>query len=133
MNQEKANSFTKYFATVGEEIQKSLKKQFEVNDFSRILGFDFKTETESSIGKIIDHIRNDVATGDDGISAKIIKDGKPTLVPILTKLVNLSYEKNLFPDCMKIAAIKALHKKDDKNSFSNYRPISILPTLSKVF
>ena len=133
MNQEKANSFNKYFATVGEEIQKSLKKQFEVNDFSRILGFDFKTETESSIGKIIDHIRNDVATGDDGISAKIIKDGKPTLVPILTKLVNLSYEKNLFPDCMKIAAIKALHKKDDKNSFSNYRPISILPTLSKVF
>ena len=133
MNQEKANSFNNYFATVGEEIQKKLKKQFEINDFTGILGFEFNSETQSSIAKIIDNIRYDVATGHDGISAKIIKDGKPTLTPILTKLVNLSYEKNVFPDCMKIAAIKALHKKDDKNTFSNYRPISILPTLSKIF
>ena len=133
MNQDKADNFNKYFATVGEEIQKNLKKEFQAESFEGLQGFDFQLETKASIDKIIDQIRGDVAIGHDEIGARIIKDGKPTLAPILTQLVNLSYELKTFPKCMKIAAIKALHKKEDKNDFSNYRPISILPTMSKVF
>ena len=133
MSQDKADNFNQYFATVGENIQKKLKKQFQIENLSEIQGFNFKLETSASIGKMIDNIKSNVATGHDDISAKIIKDAKPTLVPILMKLVNLSYEVHTFPDCMKIAAIKALHKKEDKNDFANYRPISILPTISKVF
>ena len=133
MSQGKANKFNLYFATVGEEIQRKLKRKFQTKDFSELPGFEFKMETQPSIEKMIDKIRNDVAIGHDDIGARIIKDAKPTLAPVLTKLVNLSYELNTFPNCMKIAAIKALHKKDDKNDFANYRPISILPTMSKVF
>jgi hypothetical protein len=95
--------------------------------------FHFKEEKQGDIEKIIDKIRIDVATGNDNISAKIIKDIKTTISPILTKLINIGYETNNFPNCMKQAIIKPIHKKESTDDISNYRPISILPTLSKVF
>ncbi len=39
----------------------------------------------------------------------------------------------IFPDKLKIAKVLPLFKKDDENLFTNYRPISLLPTISKVF
>ena len=133
MTQEKANDFNKYFASVGKKIQQNLQQKFLLQNFSGLTGFNLHHETEVTVGKLIDNIRIDVAVGTDDISAKIIKDAKPTLAPILTEIINLSYDAKIFPDSMKIAKIKALHKKEDNNDFSNYRPISILPTLSKIF
>ena len=75
----------------------------------------------------------DVATGADEISAKLIKDAKYTIAKLLSRLVNLSYLKSTFPSSMKIAIIKALHKKNCTEDISNYRPLSILSVLSKIF
>ena len=50
-----------------------------------------------------------------------------------TKMINLGYQIKTFPDCMKVANIKPLHKKKSTDDITNYRPISILPTLSKLF
>ena len=133
MCQNKANRYNKYFATIGEEIQKNLKINVEEDDFTGLDGFTFKPETEVSIDKLIDRIKKDVATGADEVGAKILKDAKEVISPILAKVINLGYQEATFPDCMKIATIKALHKKEDSDNISNYRPISILPTLSKVF
>ena len=88
---------------------------------------------QGNIEKLIDKIRSDVATGDDMIGAKLIKDMKQTISPILTKIINKGYQSYTFPNCMKNAVIKALHKKGNTEDISNYRPISILPTLSKIF
>lgn len=133
MCQEKANSCNKYFATIGEEIQKKLKINVHTDDFTGLDGFTFKPETEVSINKLIDKIKKDVATGADNVGAKLIKDAKEVISPILVKIINLGYQQATFPDCMKTATIKALHKKDDPDKITNYRPISILPTLSKVY
>ena len=48
-------------------------------------------------------------------------------------MTNLSYKSKIFPDNMKDAIIKPLHKKEDVNIIGNYRPISLLPVLSKIF
>jgi hypothetical protein len=74
-----------------------------------------------------------VAVGYDDIHAKLLKDAKITIAPILTRLVNISYRKSTFPRCMKMGIIKAVHKKDDPEDPANYRPLTILSTLSKVF
>ena len=136
MTQDKADTFNKYFATVGLEIQKKIgvrpaKKEPLMK--ANMPNFKFKEEKQGDIEKIIDKIRLEVATGSDNIGAKIIKDIKTTISPILTKIINKGYETSTFPDCMKQAVIKPIHKKDNIDDISNYRPISILPTLSKVF
>ena len=134
INQEKANNFNQHFATVGQKIQEELNFQPpEINFQENDLGFNFQPEKEETISKLIDLIKIDVATGEDGISAKILKDGKATITPYLTKIINLSYKLNIFPENMKNAIIKPLHKKEDVNDIGNYRPISLLPVLSKVF
>ena len=133
ITQETANTYNKYFATIGSEIQDKLNITTQMKDFCGLKGFVFKPETNTSIKKLIEKIRKDVATGADEVGAKLIKDASEVLAPVLAQIINIGYETCTFPDCMKKATIKALHKKDDPDKISNYRPISILPTISKVF
>ena len=113
LNQEKVNNFNKYFANIGIEIQKELDIDFdyENNKEHNFQPFKFENENEKDIEKIIDNIKKDVATGPDSIPAKIIKETKNIIGPFITKIINLSYETNTFPDILKKAIIKPIHKK----------------------
>ena len=135
LSQEKVNYYNKYFATVGYDIQKELdiNYNFVTNRKLDFEPFKFENESIESIEKIIDKIKIDVATGIDSIPSKIIKQAKTIISPLLTKIINISFETKTFPDILKNAIIKPIHKKDDKNDISNYRPISILPVISKIF
>ena len=138
MTQDKANLCNKFFATIGIEIQKKIGIVPETVENSRMTQinmptFKFTEVNDTDVEKLIDKIRSDVAIGDDKIGAKIIKDIKHTISPILAKIINKGYKTNTFPNCMKKAIIRAIHKKESTNDISNYRPISILSTLSKVF
>ena len=48
-------------------------------------------------------------------------------------MINDMLEHNIFPDALKLADVKPVHKKGDSTDMGNFRPISLLPTLSKVF
>ena len=135
LNQEKVNKYNKYFANIGLEIQKELNIDFnyENNKLHNFPPFKFEDENEKDIEKIIDSIKKEVATGPDSIPCKIIKQTKTIISPYITKIINLSYNTKQFPDVLKKAIIKPIYKKDDKNDISNYRPISILTVISKVF
>ncbi len=73
------------------------------------------------------------AVGCDGIPAKLIKMAAPSLAKSLTHLINKSISTSLFPDGLKLADIKPTYKCKDTLSKENYRPISVLPILSKIF
>lgn len=133
LNQDTANIFNTFFATVGTNIQKRLKVKEKQAGQPTQEKFHFKEETEESIIKLIDRIRIDVAVGYDDISARLLKDSKQVIAKTLTQLVNLSYKKATFPTCLKKAIVKAVHKKDCIEEPSNYRPLSILSTVSKIF
>jgi len=55
------------------------------------------------------------------------------IVLAITTLINNCFEQGIFPDRLKIASVNPLYKVGDINDYHNYCPISILPTLSKVF
>ena len=131
MDQDKANRYNNYFATIGTEIKNKLGIIDTVVNYKE--GFTFSEVSEDTVAKLIDKIRIGVATGADGISARILKDCKEVILPTLTSLVNLSFRTSTFPETMKEATIKCLHKKNSTEEPSNYRPLSILPILSKVF
>ena len=62
----------------------------------------------------------------------IIKSSCEVVSPILMKLFNQCMEEGIFPDMLKIACIIPLYKSGDKNEPTNYRPISLLSSFSKL-
>ena len=73
------------------------------------------------------------ATGIDKIPAKIIRVASPIIADSLTKIFNKAIRNECVPHDWKIARVIPLHKKGPRNLLNNYRPISILPIVSKVF
>ena len=67
------------------------------------------------------------------ISPKILKPPSSLFSRALTYLFNSCIATGVFPDELKIAKVIPLFKTGNRNLISNYRPISILPTLSKIF
>ena len=78
-------------------------------------------------------IGSNKATGSDGLSVKILRLALPFIVPILCDIINRAISEGCFPSQWKEAVITPLHKGGDKENLSNYRPISVLPILSKIF
>ena len=70
--------------------------------------------------------------GIDDLSGIFLKDGAALLPMPLTQLCNLSISSGRFPNTCKIAELKPLFKKGSKMDPKNYRPISLLPPMSKV-
>ena len=56
----------------------------------------------------------------------------PVIAKPITHLINISINEGIFPDDFKMAKITPNYKKGEKSDPGNYRPLSILPTLSKI-
>ena len=72
------------------------------------------------------------ATGLDNIGSKILKISANIIAPSLVYIINKSIISGSFPSMWKEAKVKPLFKSGDKDGINNYRPISILPTISKL-
>ena len=87
-------------------------------------------------GYLFNILKNVEVTKTAGIhqtSGKFLKDRARILAKPINELCNLSMVLGSFPDAFKIAKVMPLFKKGSKTDPSNYRPISLLPLLSKVF
>ena len=86
----------------------------------------------ATILKLLKQLNAAKSAGIDNLTGKFLKEGAPVLASPITDLVNLSISLSLFPDDCKIAKLKPLYKKEAKTKPKNYRPISLLPLLSKI-
>ena len=84
------------------------------------------------LDKIVKSIQNKSSSGYDGMSNKLLKEIYDSIHAPLLHVINLSITKGVFPDEWKIAKIVPIYKKGSKNEGTNYRPVSLLPTLSKI-
>ena len=88
--------------------------------------------TENKIIKITNSFQSNKAADYDNISMSIIKHVASIISEPLTHIINLSISHGIVPDQMKIARIIPLYKADDESVLTKYRPISILPSSSKI-
>ena len=95
--------------------------------------FRFQQVSTKEVLSIINKLKYKNSSGKDKISNKCLKSINDEISEPLTVVINESLLTGIFPEKLKIAKIKPLHKKGDKSCFNNNRPISILPTISKVF
>ena len=75
----------------------------------------------------------DKAAGIDNLSGKLLKDAANILAKPISEICNLSIKYSVFPTDCQIAKLKPLFKKGSTTLPKNYRPISLLPLISKIF
>ena len=83
------------------------------------------------ISSIVEGMHN-VGGGFDKINTKIFKATYRSIIVELVHFMNLCLQQGIFPRLLKIAVIKPIYKSGDRQLFNNYRPISLLPVISKL-
>ena len=131
-----SESFNDFFVNIGPNLANKIPNQSkqpesylgERNSFSIHLT---KLE-DKEFCEIILNMRN-CAAGYDELNKDILMIGINSVKNVLIHLVNLSIFQGIFPEELKIANITPVFKADDSKMFTNYRPVSVLTTLSKIF
>ena len=95
--------------------------------------FQLKKTTEYIVLKLLKNIDIFKVAGVDNLSGRFLKDGAVILAKPVTETCNLSIKSKIFPDPCKLAKLKPMFKKESRMDPSNYRPISLLPLISKIF
>ena len=122
-----------FFVNVGHNLAKHIPN---VGIFPRNFMGDWALQTifmePVTDSKIVHSLKNG-APGYDGVPSQILKDTINTIIDPLCFLCNHSLEQGVFPSELKLANVLPLFKSGDAMLFNNYRPVSLLCTLSKVF
>lgn len=133
-----ANSLNNYFSTIGFNLNQELLKNITPGTDSATFiehsdGFVFNTVSTEDVAKILNKLKNKKNGGVNQIPAFIYKLLAPLILSPLTYLINNAISKNIYPNIWKKALVIPIHKGNDPSLPNNYRPISLLPILSKVF
>lgn len=94
--------------------------------------FEFKPVTDYDIIKLLKNLAPKASYGHDGVSSRLIKELRVELALPLKIIINKIIKNSLFPSTWKTAKVIPLHKKGSKSDIGNYRPISLLPAMSKI-
>lgn len=88
---------------------------------------------ETEISRQIKRLKNNKASGEDGIVAEHLKAAGPNTIKEITQILQQIWQNEMIPDDWKSALIHPLHKKGDRTDVNNYRGISLLPVTYKIF
>jgi len=133
-----ANCFNDYFVNIGKNVASHLKHK-SCDTFKKFLcsptihQFQFQNVTEKDTLKFITDIKPKSTRDIYGISSKLLQSIKFAISKPLTNIINQSFATGIFPNVLKIAKVIPVYKGNDPEIISNYRPISILPAVSKIF
>jgi len=95
--------------------------------------FNFRRVTSAEIKKKLNGLNVRKATGYDEMPARFLKLGANVLCHTLQPLLNRCLINTVYPDCLKPANVSPIFKSGDSLNVAKYRPVSVLPALSKVF
>lgn len=139
----KVESFNKFFANVGKITFEKTHQNSEHNQNVPVPNnnntsgpscsmFRPQPTDSNTIILIIKHLKNTSSCGSDNISLRFIKESLPVIIPYLTCIINSSIATGNFPESWKHAIVVPIFKTGDAMEPKNYRPISLLPIISKI-
>ena len=127
--------FNNFFVNIAEELAQNLPNSTESpysyvhHNLNNLLILSTVTAEECST--IISSLKN---TKQDihHISVEMFKKFHHFFLPVICNIINLCFDSGIFPDCFKHATVIPIFKKGDSCNMSNYRPIALLPFMSKI-
>ena len=138
-----ANIFNKFYSSVASSLVDKLPSPSGLfgldfcHNFYRKKGIFGPCFSLSPVSRRFVHnqlatLKADKSTGLDGISPRLLRDGAAVLADPITHIINLSLSSEIVPTGFKHARVRPLYKKGSRQDPGNYRPVSILPVLSKL-
>jgi hypothetical protein len=133
-----ANGFNEFFVNVGPELAKKIEppdSNISVNSYIKTRNMNsmfLSAVVEQEIVNIVKNNKNKTSKDCHDINMCLVKKLILQIVQPLTYICNRSFQDGLFPEKMKIAKVLPLFKSGDKDKFTNYRPVSLLPQFSKI-
>ena len=137
-----ANGFGFFFSNIATELKMSLNilgnhiwQKVISHDFQAVstsLHFHFKQVNSGTVLKELRNLKRSKSPGPDDIPPSLLKDAASCLAEPLTYVINMSLRTGQVPNQWKQAKVLPLFKSGNAIELDNYRPISILPVLSKV-
>ena len=132
-----AEELNNYFVTIGPNLANEISdvpisfKQYlgEKNDKSLV----WKPVTEEEVMDFLCSLDIKKSHGYDNLPARLLIDAASFICKPLTYIFNLSLKTGTFPEALKVAKVTPIYKKGPKTDPGNYRPISVLPIIGKVF
>jgi len=86
----------------------------------------------ANIIKISQTLQNKISSGYDDIPVNIMKSTINYIAELFSAIINSSLQNGIFPNPLKIARVSPIFKSGKSDQFINYRPISVLPSFSKI-
>lgn len=131
------HEFNKHFTTINNSLTKNIHTNRPNYIFVKIPMannmLDFHPTDEREILELITNLDTTSARGYDKVSTKMIKQLQNKISAPLSNWINEALVNGIFPNSLKIARITPIFKTGQKTCASNYRPISVLPIISKIF
>ena len=134
--QEIVDELNNYFCNIGQQLADKIKESSR--SYASYLNkqinslFSFSMVDSQTVKKMLKEFKPKTSKGFDGISMKVIKHISDIILEPITLLINQSLMTNIFPTNLKIAKIMPLLKKPNVFTPDNFRPISLLPCISKI-
>jgi hypothetical protein len=132
------NTFNSFFVDTSERLAKAIRhvRKCPMDYLEKYMPnvnstFMFKPVTVKEVVKLLSSIPNGKATGLDNIQVRLLKASAPSIAPSLAYIFNMSLKTGMFPHEWKHARITPIFKKGTKTNPGNYRPVSVLPVVSK--
>ena len=134
-----AESMNQFFCSVGKDLASEiddvpnplLSGDYTINFQEK--RFEFRAIQDQELRDAVGKLKNSKSFGNDNISSFFLKLALPFVAKSLLKIFNTSFETRKFPDTWKTARVAPIFKDGDKSIRSNYRPISVLPVVSRLF
>ena len=134
-----ADAFNSYFTNIGPQLATKIRNKHVNSNFSKFLppkfekSLFFTPTDEEEVLKIVRCLKPSRSSGHDEISVNLLKKIILQLTKPLTYIFNISLSSGKCPNSLKIAKVVPVFKrKDDASLLTNYRPISLLPSISKI-
>ena len=133
-----SNTFNNFFINVGPNLASKFKKNPNTSDLNEFKSSIQKTiflypTSGDEITKIIQKLDTNKAAGGDNISCKVVKTIAKYISEPLACILNNCIATATFPDKFKIADVIPILKSGDPENTTNYRPISLISNLAKIF
>ena len=133
---ELSNEFNNHFANIGPKLASEI--DFDSSSYKRYLAgtdkrFELQPTNPNKVFSLLNKLDKSKATGLDTISARFVRECADLICVPICDIFNQSISQGKFPDDWKYARVTPLFKQGNRDDVNNYRPISVIPIVAKVF